>query len=111
MGWQAMAARTLRTALRTFRQDVGVLYERSGYVDVVIKDVVYDESFFGFDEVGNTVAVKNPIMGVSTADLPTPRDSERDTIVLNGIRFNITNVQPDGEAGTTLFLTKSSRQC
>lgn len=110
MGWQDMADHALRTTLRTFRQDQGAVYERPGLPDTPIENVVFDESYFGYDEMGNTIAAKNPIMGVRTADLPYPRNSEKDSIFLRGVRFKITNVQPDGEAGTTMYLSKSSRQ-
>lgn len=113
MGWSDMADRTLRQALRTFRQDSGAVYRRPGLSDVVIPDVIFDDTYFSADEVGLEVSSKRPVMGVRTADLPSPRNSEKDQILITrrGVDyvFTITDVQPDGEAGTTLFLSKSTR--
>jgi len=114
MGWDALAAATHRQCVRTFRQDSGAVYRRTGYADVFIKDIVFDDTYFAVDaNTGVEVSSKSPIMGVNTADLPTPRDADKDTILMSrhgkDYVFKITNVQPDGEAGTTLFLTQSNR--
>ena len=115
MGWSAMADRTLRKSLRTFRQDLGALYRRPGQPDVELKDVVFDDTYFAVDnQTGAEVSSQQPIMGVRTADLPTGRDSAKDKVLITrgGVdyTFTISNVQPDGEAGTTLFLSKSPRK-
>lgn len=109
MGWSALARMVHRTTTRTFRQDLGALYVRPGFPDHPIRDVIFDDSFFSVNtETGAEQSSKRPIMGVTTADLPTPRNSEKDRIILNGVTFAITDVQPDGEAGTTLFLSMST---
>lgn len=108
MGWSALAGMVHRTAARTFRQDLGALYVRPGFPDHPITDVVFDDTYFAVNlDTGVEQSSKRPIMGVNTADLPTPRDAQKDRIILNGITFSITDVQPDGEAGTTLFLSKT----
>lgn len=109
MGWSAMADRVLRQTLRTFRQDKGAYYRRPLSEDVFLADVVFDESYFSIStETGAEVSSKRPIMGVRTADLPAGRDRTKDLILIqrNGkvYTFVVTDVQPDGEAGTTLFL-------
>jgi hypothetical protein len=114
MGWSAMADRTLRKALRTFRQDLGAVYVRSGFPDTPLQDVIFDDTYFSVDtNTGAEVSSQSPVMGVRTADLPTGRKATTDRVLLtrNGIdyEFTITDVQPDGEAGTTLFLSKSPR--
>lgn len=109
MGWSALASMVHRTTVRTFRQDLGALYVRPGYPDTPIADVVFDDTYFSVNlESGVEESSKRPIMGVNTIDLPTPRDTQKDRIILNGIEFFITDVQPDGEAGTTLFLSKTT---
>jgi len=115
MGWSAMADRTLRKSLRTFRQDLGALYRRPGQPDVELEDVVFDDTYFAVDnQTGAEVSSQQPIMGVRTEDLPAGRNNAKDQILITrrGIDhvFTITNVQPDGEAGTTLFLSKSPRK-
>jgi len=106
MGWNALAQMVHRTTVRTFRQDLGALYVRQGYPDHPIADVVFDDTFFSVNlDTGVEQSSKRPLMGVNTADLPTPRDAQKDRIILNGVTFFITDVQPDGEAGTTLFLS------
>jgi hypothetical protein len=108
MGWNALAQMVHRASVRTFRQDLGALYVRQGYPDTPITDVVFDDTYFAVNlDTGVEQSSKRPIMGVNTADLPTPRDAQKDRIILNGITFSITDVQPDGEAGTTLFLSQS----
>ena len=114
MGWSAMADRTLRKSLRTFRQDLGALYRRPGFADTPLQDVVFDDTYFAVDnQTGAEVSSQQPVMGVSTASLPTPRSNATDTVLITrrGVDyvFTISNVQPDGEAGTTLFLSKSPR--
>lgn len=106
MGWSALASMVHHTAVRTFRQDLGALYVRPGFPDHPIEDVVFDDTFFSINlETGVEQSSKRPIMGVNTADLPSPRDPQTDRVILNGTTFFITDVQPDGEAGTTLFLS------
>lgn len=114
MGWSAMAERTLQTALRTFRQDLGATYVRPGLPDTVLQDVIFDDTYFAVDAgTGAEVSSQSPVMGVRTASLPDQRNAQKDKIILvrRGVtyEFRITNVQPDGEAGTTLFLSKSPR--
>lgn len=109
-----MADRTLRQTLRTFRQDLGALYRRPGLPDTILSDVIFDDTYFEVDNsTGAEVSSQMPVMGVRTQDLPEPRNAAKDTIVLTrrGItkEFSITNVQPDGEAGTTLFLSTKNR--
>lgn len=115
MGWSAMADRTLRKSLRTFRQDLGALYRRPGQPDVVLADVVFDDTYFKVDtQTGAEVSSQQPVMGVRTASLPTGRNNAKDQVLItrHGIDhvFTITDVQPDGEAGTTLFLSHSPRK-
>lgn len=115
MGWSAMADRTLRKSLRTFRQDLGALYRRPGQVDVVLEDVIFDDTYFKVDtQTGAEISSQQPVMGVRTASLPALRNSATDTVLITrqGVDyvFTISNVQPDGEAGTTLFLSKSPRK-
>lgn len=114
MGWSDMADRTLRQTLRTFRQDLGALYVRPGLPDTILRDVIFDDTFFAVDNsTGAEVSSQMPVMGVRTQDLPNPRNAEKDVIIITrrGVThsFTITNVQPDGEAGTTLFLSKPIR--
>lgn len=111
MGWSSMAKMVHGTAVRTFRQDLGAMYVRPGFPDTPIKDVVFDDTYFSVNlETGAEQSSKRPIMGVNTADLPTPRDAQKDRIILNGVTFFITDVQPDGEAGTTLFLSTTTNR-
>lgn len=111
MGWNALASMVHRTTVRTFRQDLGALYVRPGFPDHPIEDVVFDDTYFSVNmESGVEESSKRPIMGVNTADLPSPRDTQKDRVILNGITFFITDVQPDGEAGTTLFLSKTTNR-
>ena len=108
MGWSALARMVHRTTVRTFRQDLGALYVRPGFPDHPIADVVFDDTYFAVNtETGVDQSSKRPIMGVNTADLPSPRNASTDRIILNGLTFTITDVQPDGEAGTTLFLSQT----
>lgn len=114
MGWSAMADRTLRKTLRTFRQDLGAVYRRPGFSDTPLLDVVFDDTYFAVDNnTGAEVSSQQPVMGVHTANLPSPRNSATDQVLITraGVDyvFTISNVQPDGEAGTTLFLSKSPR--
>lgn len=115
MGWSSMADRTLRKTLRTFRQDLGAHYRRPGFPDVPLQDVVFDDTYFKVDtQTGAEVSSQMPVMGVRTASLPDGRNNAKDQILItrHGIDhvFTITDVQPDGEAGTTLFLSKSPRK-
>lgn len=111
MGWSALADRALRTALKTFRQDDPPIYRRVGLADVILQDAIFDATYFAVDQnTGAEVSSRQPVMGVRTADLPADRNSETDRILVNGVVYRITDVQPDGEAGTTLFLSKASRQ-
>ena len=110
-----MADRTLRKTLRTFRQDLGAVYRRPGFADTILQDVVFDDTYFKVDtQTGAEVSSQQPVMGVRTASLPTGRSNAVDQILITrqGIDyvFTITDVQPDGEAGTTLFLSKSPRK-
>lgn len=108
MGWNALAQMVHRATVRTFRQDLGALYVRLGLPDTPIENVVFDDTYFTVNtETGVEQSSKRPIMGVNTADLPTPRNPSTDRIILNGVTFSITDVQPDGEAGTTLFLSET----
>ncbi len=114
MGWSDMADRTLRQTLRTFRQDQGALYRRPGFPDTVLRDVIFDDTYFAVDNsTGAEISSQQPVMGVRTQDLPSPRNTATDSIVITrrGITriYAITNVQPDGEAGTTLFLSTKNR--
>lgn len=100
--------------MRTFRQDLGATYVRPGLPDTPLQDVIFDDTYFAVDtNTGAEVSSQNPVMGVRTASLPDQRDQGKDRVVLTrrGItyEFRITNVQPDGEAGTTLFLSKSPK--
>lgn len=109
MGWSAMADRVLVQALRTFRQDLGATYRRPGFPDVHLANVIFDDTYFAQDtQTGLDTSSKRPIMGVRTADLPVERSTAKDRIVITraGVTkiFKITDVQPDGEAGTSLFL-------
>lgn len=115
MGWSSMADRTLRKTLRTFRQDLGALYRRPGFADTPLQDVVFDDTYFKVDtQTGAEVSSQQPVMGVRTASLPPGRDNAKDQILITrfGVDyvFTINDVQPDGEAGTTLFLSKSPRK-
>lgn len=113
MGWSSMADRVHRQALRTFRQDLGAIYRRSGFDDVTLLDVVFDDTYFKVDEYGGEISSQQPIMGVNTSDLPTPRGPNDQILIFRKGQlhtFQIDNVQPDGEAGTTLFLSKSPRK-
>jgi hypothetical protein len=94
MGWSALASMVHRTSVRTFRQDLGALYVRPGFPDTPITDVVFDDTYFTVSfETGAEESSKRPIMGVNTADLPTPRDPQVDRVILNGITFFITDVR------------------
>lgn len=109
MGWSAMADRVLRQTLRTFRQDLGAIYRRPGFEDVQLIDVIFDDTYFSQDtQTGLDTSSKRPVMGVRTADLPPGRNVAKDRIIITRYgqtyTFRIQDVQPDGEAGTTLFL-------
>ena len=110
MGWSSLADRALRQTLRTFRQDLGAIYRRPGLPDTVLQDVVFDDTYFAVsNETGAEVSSQMPVMGVRTKDLPEFRNAATDSIEITraGVThvYAIQNVQPDGEAGTTLFLT------
>ena len=114
MGWSSMADRVLRQTLKTFRQDLGALYRRPGQPDTVLANVIFDDTYFAVDTgTGADISSNQPVMGVRTADLPDGRAAKTDSIIITrrGIThtFQITNVQPDGEAGTTLFLSHSRK--
>lgn len=114
MGWSDLADRTLRQTLRTFRQDQGAIYRRPGLEDTLLQDVIFDDTYFAVDNsTGAEVSSQMPVMGVRTQDLPLTRNASKDTIIITrrGItkEFSITNVQPDGEAGTTIFLSTKNR--
>lgn len=109
MGWNALARMVHSTAVRTFRQDLGAVYVRPGQPDTPIKDVVFDDTYFAVsNDTGAEVSSKRPVIGVNTADLPPGRDPQKDRVILNGVTYSITGVQPDGEAGTTLFLSTTT---
>lgn len=112
MGWSAMADRVLSQTLRTFRQDLGAIYRRPGFADSVLANVIFDDTYFAQDtQTGVDVSSKRPIMGVRTADLPDGRSTAKDRIIITrtGVTkiYKITDVQPDGEAGTSLFLMEA----
>lgn len=115
MGWASMAQRMLGISIRTFSEpsaaidpDGAVYWLTDGVAPgIALVQAVFDSAHVSVDpETGAPVSSSNPILGVRLIDLPN-KPTSRDRVRARGELYSISDVQPDGVAGVTIFLRKA----
>ncbi len=117
MGWHDMADRMLGVAVRAFSAPLVELIP-GGSGSPVVLVAVFDSSHIEVDpETGAPVSSNNPVLGVRMSDLPAPPIPGSDLIRVSGLSggmawangtYKINDAQPDGVAGATLYLKRTT---
>ena len=84
-----------------FAEDV--IYTVFGGSPVTIQ-VMYDAESQEVDPETGDIRSSNPLVTVATKDAPLA--SNRDTVSISGVVFNVREVMPDGSGLTQIILTK-----
>ncbi len=104
-----MANRMVGIAVGTFSEPAASVFWLTDGVapGVALARAVFDTAHIAVDpETGAPVSSVNPVMGVLLSDLPS-KPTNRDFVMARGVLYRVSNVQPDGVAGVTLFLKKA----
>lgn len=84
---------------------IEVTYKFQSGTEKTIK-AIYDNDYISSMMEGIIVENANPRIIAKTSDIANARIG--DTIVVNGITFNVINVRPDGTGITTIELTTNA---
>jgi len=113
-----MADRMLGVAMRTFNAPMVELIPSGTGTPIVLAHAVFDTSHIQVDpETGAPVSSNNPVLGVRMSDLQSPPIPGSDIIRVSGLppaiawanaTYKINDAQPDGVAGATLILKRTS---
>jgi len=93
--------------LDVFFQDfvVDAIYTPQGGVASTIK-VIYDREYIAVDTAGNVLMEsRSPIAHCKNSDIPNVKHG--DTLMIDGMTFYVTEIQPDGTGITRLILSET----
>jgi hypothetical protein len=101
--WQTLTSLVMDQCLSSFGEDV--IYVSDGGSPVTFT-AIFDNEFQTVDpQTGALVISTQPVIGVKSTDLPD-EPSKEDRVTIRGVEYRIIDHQPDGQAGTRLFLHK-----
>lgn len=111
MDWSTLTDLTMKACRDTFNEGTATyrpLKSQPGQPDYTITPIVDEAHFSALTEHQVPVSTVEPMIGVRNADMQaTPRKGDQVVLPKRGT-YEVVEVQPDGQAGTTLKLRKLS---
>lgn len=104
MGWPSLVEQMDRACLKSM--GVAIQYVPALGAAVDLEHAIFDASYIRVDAGQAGVSSATPMVFVRLSDLPSDPAQDDPNVIVDGVTYQVTEIQKDGQGGVRLILHK-----